>query len=295
MSDTPQASILADHLRPEALRAAQPDIVLQSFGGLAEWLAWFEENNAADRSVTDAMVRQAQVLGMNSLHLGHIQPGEVTLRPVPPHHELVARGLAPRHRSMLDLLAALHITARPEDARIYAAEGVTPWARAMRARYPRFIGSEYCPTSEAQSRIYPIEHQDLAALTYPANAFDVVVTQEVIEHLPDLFGALSEMARVLRPGGLMLSSMPWHYFSEETTYKARLLAGGEIQLIGEPEYHDDPVDPRGVLVFQLPGWDILEMARTAGFVRAEFAYHSSAIGGVHGQDLSGVFVLICER
>ncbi len=281
-------------LRRDALRAAQPDLVLHSFTGLLEWCAWFQANNAADPRVTPAMCRQATVLGVSSLHLGHVLPAEITLRPMATGHEVVARGLLPRHRSMLDLIAALHHTADIEAARIYAAEAVTPWAGEMRARYPRFTGSEYVPGGDALPGTHPFEHQDLACLTYAADAFDVVVTQEVLEHLPDLATALAEMARVLRPGGVMLSSMPWHYFTEATTYKARLV-DGEIQFIGEPEYHDDPVDPRGVPVFQLPGWDILGMARAAGFARAEFIFHNSAIGGVHGQDITGVFVLLCQK
>jgi len=290
----PAASILDECLRLPLLRAAQPDLVLRSFGRLADWQAWFGENNASDRGVTDAMVRQAQVLGLSSLHLGHVLPSEVEVRERPSHSDIVVGGLAARHRSMLDLIAALELTARPEEARIYAAEAVTPWARAMRGRYPRFIGSEYCPDPAAADRLYPIEHQDLARLGYPNESFDLVVTQEVIEHLPHLFAALSEMARVTRPGGIMLSSMPWHYFSEETLYKARLV-DGEVQLLGEPEYHDDPVNPAGVLVFQLPGWDILKMAQAAGFSSAEFLFHSSTIGGIHGQDVIGVFVLACRK
>jgi len=40
-----------------------------------------------------------------------------------------------------------------------------------------------------------------AALPLAAGSFDAVVTCLVLEHLPDLDGALDEVARVLRPGG----------------------------------------------------------------------------------------------
>ncbi|MCE9635151.1 MAG: class I SAM-dependent methyltransferase [Planctomycetes bacterium] len=39
-------------------------------------------------------------------------------------------------------------------------------------------------------------------------AFDVVVCEQVIEHLDDPAAALSEMARVLRPGGLLVVGVP---------------------------------------------------------------------------------------
>jgi len=47
-------------------------------------------------------------------------------------------------------------------------------------------------------------HQgDAAKLPFEAGAFDVVVTTQVYEYVPDIAGALAEVARVLRPGGLV--------------------------------------------------------------------------------------------
>ena len=41
-------------------------------------------------------------------------------------------------------------------------------------------------------------------LTYAENAFDAVVCVDVLEHVTDLAAVLAEVARVLRPGGLLL-------------------------------------------------------------------------------------------
>lgn len=48
--------------------------------------------------------------------------------------------------------------------------------------------------------------QNLAAI--PDQAFDAVVSFETIEHLPDVEAYLSEMARILRPGGRFIVSTP---------------------------------------------------------------------------------------
>lgn len=45
-------------------------------------------------------------------------------------------------------------------------------------------------------------------LPYPDRTFDRVVVVHVLEHLPDLPGALAEVCRVLRPGGLFSVVLP---------------------------------------------------------------------------------------
>ena len=44
---------------------------------------------------------------------------------------------------------------------------------------------------------------DLMAIEFPDGAFDVVHAHQVLQHVPDPVGALREMGRVCRPGGLV--------------------------------------------------------------------------------------------
>lgn len=48
-----------------------------------------------------------------------------------------------------------------------------------------------------------LEKADVMALPYSAAAFDVVHAHQVLQHLEDPVGALREMRRVLRPGGIL--------------------------------------------------------------------------------------------
>ena len=45
-------------------------------------------------------------------------------------------------------------------------------------------------------------------IPFPSNHFDVVVNNQVMEHVPDLEGVLAEIQRVLKPGGKVLSMFP---------------------------------------------------------------------------------------
>jgi SAM-dependent methyltransferase len=49
---------------------------------------------------------------------------------------------------------------------------------------------------------------DVAALPFGDDAFDLVVSFETIEHVPEPPAALAELARVLRPGGTLVISTP---------------------------------------------------------------------------------------
>lgn len=51
---------------------------------------------------------------------------------------------------------------------------------------------------------------------YPANAFDLILSHEVIEHVQDDRAALAEMARVLRPGGRAIIFCPNRWYPFET-------------------------------------------------------------------------------
>jgi len=52
---------------------------------------------------------------------------------------------------------------------------------------------------------------DLEELSFKDNAFDSALSFDVLEHIPDLDKALSEMRRVLKPKGMLVASFPNKY------------------------------------------------------------------------------------
>lgn len=53
-----------------------------------------------------------------------------------------------------------------------------------------------------------LKHGDICNLNFANNSLDIVVASELLEHLKDDFKGLKEIRRVLRPGGLLLISVP---------------------------------------------------------------------------------------
>jgi len=59
---------------------------------------------------------------------------------------------------------------------------------------------------------------DITSIPVPNGSFDAVLCTEVFEHLPDPQLALSELARVLKPGGSMFLTAPFRSLYHQTPY-----------------------------------------------------------------------------
>lgn len=79
---------------------------------------------------------------------------------------------------------------------------------------------------------------DALRLPFPDDTFDRIICSEVFEHIPDDRGAMAELARVLRPGGILAATVPawlpekicWALSAE---YHAPLAAGGHVRIYTE--------------------------------------------------------------
>jgi SAM-dependent methyltransferase len=266
-----------------------------SISDICSWRKFMSEHPLLlDQEYIKRIVDHGGEQGIFSAFLGRVEPEEIHVLGPNYRETFNARGLNPRCRAILELITSEPWSQNPLTARIYAAEAISHFALAMRARFPRFIGSEYVGDERAREALYPIEFQDLTRLTLISGVFDCVITNECLEHVPNVDQCLREMHRVLRPGGVVLSTFPF-CFRRETLMKARMV-NGHIEYLTEPEYHGNPIEPEeGSLVFQIPGWDILDTARNVGFRQTEMVFLSSLERGITATDVAGVLVFRCYK
>jgi SAM-dependent methyltransferase len=87
--------------------------------------------------------------------------------------------------------------------------------------------------------------------------FDLVVTQDVFEHLPNPSAAASEIYRTLKPGGFFVQTVPLVNGFKKSQRWAKLNDNGEIEWFFEPDYHGNPIDTEGGSpVFWHYGYDL---------------------------------------
>lgn len=228
----------------------------------------------------------------------HIPPEAIQIQGPNYRESLIANGLLSRNRAVLVRLEQLYGSI--EDLRrqeVYLVEAISGFAVWLRRKLEaeKLVCSEYL--EDAEKAFSDIPHQDLCALTFPDSSFDLVLCNELFEHVQDLDLAFREIARVLRPGGRLLSTFPLAFGQQESIKKALYnSATGESVLIDEAEYHGDPVRPEaGSLVYRIPGWEVQDQLQAAGFADVAIHHIVSWKHGVLGSDLPGVLVVEAQR
>lgn len=99
--------------------------------------------------------------------------------------------------------------------------------------------------------------ENLEALTFPDNTFDLFITQDVFEHVMNPLVAFREIGRVLKPGGSHIFTAPLVNKFKPSERRASLLDSGEVHYLKDPIYHGNPVNRLdGSLVTVDWGYDI---------------------------------------
>ncbi len=119
-------------------------------------------------------------------------------------------------------------------------------------KLPGLSYSEYGSTDPA------ISSEDLMKLSYEDNCFDIVLTSDVLEHVPDYRQALNEISRVLKPDGFFIFTVPW-LSDRKTIVKAEINGKGMVKLLSKASFHGDyNLQLADYLVFYEFGHDFIQ-------------------------------------
>ena len=168
-------------------------------------------------------------------------------------------GSSLRVRRIAEVLVELYAERATSLAELVREDGF----RAMRIAEINSIGRMHPVLAEAPALVhveYPEE--DIQALSWADGSFDLVLTSETLEHVPDPALALRETLRVLRPGGRHVFTVPLDPALEATRSRVGLPAehhgrgGGPFALVTRKA---------DMVVHTDFGPDLGDVVRAAGF------------------------------
>ena len=107
--------------------------------------------------------------------------------------------------------------------------------------------------------------QDVEELTFEDGMFDLVITEDVLEHVRHHERAFQEILRVLKVGGHHVFTVPC-FFDRPTVVRVDTSGEEDIHLL-PPEYHGDSIRGK-ILAYRTFGIDVFDLLGHIGFETA---------------------------
>lgn len=168
------------------------------------------------------------------------------------------KGSVPRERALALVLNEL----RPgwRSARIHeSSPGYRGISVKLKESCPNYVGTHFFPDSPFGSVVKGWRNENIESQTFTNKSFDIVITQDVLEHVFHPSKVFAEVHRTLDTGGLFLSTFPiQRSLINAVTVRAEIADDGVITHHMEPEYHGNPISGDGSLVTVDYGYDIHE-------------------------------------
>ncbi len=169
----------------------------------------------------------------------------------------------------------------------YIMEQRSPLYRWVADAWPtlNIVASEYQGSGPGAAKLQGaadmVRYEDAEHLTLEDASVDVFVSCDVFEHLDDPSAALSELGRVLRPGGTAILTFPMDPHLPASIRRAQG-KGDQVEHLLPPIYHRDSDGINDVLVYHDFGWSILDEMRKVGLTEAALNVYWSYICGFLG-------------
>lgn len=121
--------------------------------------------------------------------------------------------------------------------------------------------------------------EDISRTTFADEAFDLVLTSDVMEHVANWRDAVAETARLLRPGGAHIFTVPLRWPIPSTSRVRAKVVDGETVHLMPPRYHVSGTGGRA-LVYTDFGADLLDAHGAVG-LDAWFFSGQLMVDGLH--------------
>ncbi len=152
------------------------------------------------------------------------------------------------------------LDAKP-DLKVYEAASYGPIHNTLKNLKGYVCSEFFYDVPPGQCNKQGIRCENLEYLTFPDDSFDVVITQDVFEHVRNFESGFKEVHRVLKKGGFHIFTVPVN--PRKKTVKRIEMRNGEAVYLLPKVYHLDPT--RGGLVYTDFGYDLPVILEEFGF------------------------------
>lgn len=182
----------------------------------------------------------------------------------------------PRERALARVVKRLF-----PDWRDRAIHETSPVDRGFSAQMKRscagYVATQFYPGEPLGIVVGAFRNENIERSTFPDETFDIVVSQDVLEHVDDFAAAIRDTMRTVRPGGAHVFTTPTMLLA--TTVQWATYVDGRIRWFFEPEYHGNPIDESGSPVTWHYGYDLPDLIhRRTGFAVEVARIHDPASG-----------------
>ncbi len=185
-------------------------------------------------------------------------------------------GSIPRNRALVKVLND-HFPGWRE-LQIHESSPGGPSSDKIKRECKHYVPSQFFPEVSRGQLKDGQRSENLEALTFPDESFDLIITQDVFEHVLRPAKAFAEIARTLKPGGAHVYTVPY-YRGKKTVVRAVPNGNEGITHLMKPDYHVNPIDTAGSLVVTEWGDELCDFVfRSSRMTTAIYNFYDPRFG-----------------
>ena len=194
------------------------------------------------------------------------------------HYICTNCGSIPRERALMYCLETYY-----PGWKTYSIHESSPASRGasikLRKNCKNYVASHYFPERPLGVSVKGFRNEDLENQTFANETFDLVITQDVMEHIFNPAKAFTEIARTLKKGGAHVFTVPLVNKNSASEKWAELTDDGTVRFLKSPDYHGNPIDEKGSPVAMHWGYDICDFIfQTSGLYTAMIVIDNIDLG-----------------